>query len=89
MYVSSSSFSVVLSLPEIMFIKLFVARPTALEVFLAAPTTTGCRDISGKFALSSIMAVSEQAIIRPTVEDRQDCSDSQSVYLGIGMMQPL
>ncbi|KEH30681.1 hypothetical protein MTR_4g478270 [Medicago truncatula] len=52
MYVSSSSFSVVLSLLEIMFIKLFVARPTALEVFLAAPTTTGCRDISSKFARS-------------------------------------
>jgi hypothetical protein len=71
----SSSFSVALCLPEIMFIKLFVARPTALEVFLAAPATTGCRDISGKFALSSIMAVSKQTIIRQIIKERQTMTD--------------
>lgn len=48
--------------------KLFVALPTALVVFLAAPATAGCKEITGKFALSWIMAVLNQTIIRLTMK---------------------
>lgn len=45
------------SVPDMIFIKVLVAWPTACEVFLATPATTGCIEMTGRLALSSIIAV--------------------------------
>jgi hypothetical protein len=42
--------------------KVFVAWPTALEVFFAAPATTGCKEMMGRLALSWIIAVSYEEL---------------------------
>ncbi|MFS7936621.1 hypothetical protein Hanom_Chr05g00417751 [Helianthus anomalus] len=44
-------------LVDMIFINLLPAWPTAWEVFLATPATTGCIEITGRFARSSIIAV--------------------------------
>jgi hypothetical protein len=44
------------------FMKVFVAWPTALEVFFAAPATTGCKEMMGRLALSWIIAASYEEL---------------------------
>lgn len=57
--ISSFSPSELFSPPDIMLIKVFFAWPTTWEVFFAAPATMGFKEMSGKFALSCIKAVSK------------------------------
>lgn len=65
---SFSSFSGLNSPREMMFIKVFVACPTAWEVFLAAPATTGCKETIGKLARSCIIAAIKHDEVRKLKE---------------------
>lgn len=58
--VLSSSLAELNSPREMILINVFVACPTARDVFFAAPATTGCREMTGRLALSWIIALDKE-----------------------------
>lgn len=81
----SSPSSDLSSLPDIIFIRDFVARPTAWEVFFAAPTTTGCIEMIGRLALSWMMAAigKQKSILSPFMKTKLGNSEFLKVIKNV------